>query len=89
MEIYNEVINDLLDKSSTNLKIREESNTPIGAYVQGLKAHKLVDYDHFLEILAKGESNRHYGKTDMNQKYSDVYSSRSHSLFRIVCILVL
>jgi hypothetical protein len=84
MEIYNEVINDLLDKNSTNLKIREDTNSPIGAYVQGLKAYKLIDFDHFLDILNKGEKNRQYGKTEMNQKYADVYSSRSHTLLRIV-----
>ena len=86
MEIYNEVINDLLERTSTNLKIREDNNSMIGAYVQGVKTFKLVDFDHFIELLNKGEKNRQYGKTEINDKYKDVYSSRSHTIVRIVNI---
>lgn len=35
IEIYNEVINDLLDISGTNLKVREDSTSTIGSYVEG------------------------------------------------------
>ena len=51
LKIYNEVINDLLDRTSTNLKIREDNNSLIGSYVQGIKTFKLIDFEHFLELL--------------------------------------
>ena len=78
------MINDLLDRASTNLKIREDNNSLIGSYVQGVKTFKLIDFEYFLELLNKGERNRQYGKTDENEKYIDVYSSRSHTIDRIV-----
>lgn len=84
LEIYNEIINDLLDKSGCNLKIRDDNSNSVGALVQGLKSFKLINYDHFLDILKKGEKNRQYGKTEANQKYKDVYSSRSHTIIQLV-----
>jgi hypothetical protein len=83
MEIYNEIINDLLEPSSTNLKIREDT-TSLGAYVQGLKAVRLTSHAHFTEIIKQGEKGRQYGKTLANEKYNDVYSSRSHTIIQIV-----
>jgi len=39
MEVYNELINDLLDPNNSNLKLKED---PIqGYYVSGLKAIKI------------------------------------------------
>ena len=36
LEIYNETINDLLDPSSTNLKLREDATQEL-VYVEGVK----------------------------------------------------
>jgi len=84
LEIYNEVINDLLDISGTNLKIREDQTHSIGSYVEGLTVCKLKDFEHFTKILEKGEKNRQYAKTAANEQYLGAYSSRSHSIIRIV-----
>lgn len=84
IEIYNEVINDLLDISGTNLKVREDSTSTIGSYVEGWTVWKLRDFDHFIDLLNKGESNRQYAKTLANENYSNTYSSRSHTIIRIV-----
>ena len=72
MEIYNEIINDLLDPEAQNLKIREDLNTPLGAYVEGLKSVKIENYEDFMRVLAQGEKVRQYGKTQLNEKYTDV-----------------
>ncbi|CAI2384300.1 unnamed protein product [Moneuplotes crassus] len=84
MEIYNEVINDLLDKDSTNLKIREDTSNSMGAYVEGLKSVQIQNYEEFMEVLDKGEKVRQYGQTKLSEKYTDVYSSRSHTIVRIM-----
>ncbi|CAI2385454.1 unnamed protein product [Moneuplotes crassus] len=84
MEIYNEVINDLLDKDSTNLKIREDTSNSMGAYVEGLKSVRIQNYEEFMEVLEKGEKVRQYGQTKLSEKYTDVYSSRSHTIVRIM-----
>lgn len=45
MELYNEQINDLLDKSNVNLKLREDKVQ--GYYVCGLKVLKLEKPEEF------------------------------------------
>jgi centromeric protein E len=84
LEIYNESVNDLLDLKGTNLKIREDQTSSIGAYVEGLSVRKLKNFQHFLKILDKGEKNRQYAKTEANEQYTGAYSSRSHTIIRIV-----
>ncbi len=44
MEVYNESVNDLLDQSSTNLKIREDPSE--GYYVSGLKSIRLTSIEN-------------------------------------------
>lgn len=89
IELYNEVLSDLLDKSSTNLKVREDATSDIGSHVEGLTVVKLRDMSHFLWLLSKGERNRQYAKTNVNEQYSNVYSSRSHTILRLVSLLVM
>ncbi|XP_074848090.1 centromere-associated protein E [Carettochelys insculpta] len=79
MEIYNETITDLLCDSRKNkpLGIREDVNRNI--YVEDLIEEVVVKPEQVMEWLRKGERNRHYGETKMNE-----HSSRSHTIFRMI-----
>ena len=57
--------------------MRESENGAI--YVEGLEAKIVSDPDEVMGLLKTGESNRHYGATNMNDR-----SSRSHTIFRII-----
>lgn len=52
LEIYNEVINDLLDPAGQNLRIRED---PQGTYVEGIKEEVVLSPAHALSLIASGE----------------------------------
>ncbi|CAD7702378.1 unnamed protein product [Ostreobium quekettii] len=78
MEIYNEVLNDLLDPTRTNLKIR--TNSTKGIHVEGLKEEVVLSCEHALSLIATGEANRKVASTAFNEG-----SSRSHILCRF-CI---
>ncbi|KAJ8324891.1 hypothetical protein O5D80_006424 [Batrachochytrium dendrobatidis] len=77
LEIYNEVIRDLLEPGNINLKIHETINRDI--FVGNLSEHVVSSAVQIKEILAIGEGNRHIGETNMNDK-----SSRSHTIFKMV-----
>ncbi|CAM6061067.1 unnamed protein product [Sphagnum tenellum] len=77
MEIYNEEINDLLAPEAQKLQIHE--NVERGIYVAGLREEIVVSPEQVLELMEFGENHRHVGETNMN-----VYSSRSHTIFRMV-----
>ncbi|GAM20458.1 hypothetical protein SAMD00019534_036330, partial [Acytostelium subglobosum LB1] len=77
MEIYNEVINDLLAPESLNLKIHEKPNGEI--YVGNLKEEIVLSPDHVMSLISAGEAYRHVGSTNFNEQ-----SSRSHTIFRLV-----
>ncbi|KAM7168718.1 centromere-associated protein E isoform 1-T1 [Macrochelys suwanniensis] len=79
MEIYNETITDLLCDSRKNkpLGIREDVNRNI--YVEDLIEEVVVNPEQVMEWLRRGEKNRHYGETKMNE-----HSSRSHTIFRMI-----
>jgi centromeric protein E len=77
MEVYNEQVNDLLDASNTNLRIREDPSE--GYYVSGLKTMRIAQIEDVTKIIALGERNRHYRQTDIHD-----HSSRSHTIFRIL-----
>jgi centromeric protein E len=77
LEIYNEVINDLLDTRSINLKIRED---PVeGYFVAGLKQVPCHSVFEALKVLDLGEKQRSYRATNIHE-----HSSRSHSVFRVL-----
>ena len=76
LEIYNEIINDLLDTENKKLKIREDLSK--GVYVEGAKEEEVSDVQQVLRLMERGEHNRHFGATNMNER-----SSRSHTIFRI------
>ncbi|XP_028996968.1 centromere-associated protein E isoform X2 [Betta splendens] len=79
MEIYNETVSDLLVDSWKRkpLEVREALNKTI--YVADLTEELVTSPAQALSWIRKGEKNRHYGKTKMNQR-----SSRSHTIFRMI-----
>ncbi|XP_062349795.1 centromere-associated protein E [Cinclus cinclus] len=79
MEIYNETITDLLcdNRKKKPLGIREDVNR--NTYVEDLMEEVVVSPEQVMEWIRKGERNRHYGETKMNE-----HSSRSHTIFRMI-----
>ncbi|XP_034006459.1 centromere-associated protein E isoform X13 [Trematomus bernacchii] len=79
MEIYNETVSDLLVDSWKRqpLEVRETINKTI--YVADLREELVTSLAQVLAWIRKGEKNRHYGKTKMNER-----SSRSHAIFRMI-----
>ncbi|KAG0565723.1 hypothetical protein KC19_7G010200 [Ceratodon purpureus] len=77
LEIYNEQVSDLLEPSSTNLQMREDSNK--GVYVEGLLEVEVQNVQDVLHLLLLGATNRKVAATNMNRE-----SSRSHSVFTCV-----
>ncbi|RZC62288.1 hypothetical protein C5167_024070 [Papaver somniferum] len=75
LEIYNEVINDLLDPTGQNLRIREDAQ---GTYVEGMKEEVVLSPAHALSLIASGEEHRHVGSNNYN-----LLSSRSHTIFTL------
>ena len=77
VEIYNEVVRDLLNTSATQqVKIREH-------HVRGvyLDCHEecISSSEEIVDLIALGERRRHMGVTNMNAQ-----SSRSHTIFKII-----
>lgn len=87
VEIYKENVRDLLNPDSVKLRIHESYDR--GVYVDS-KEEVLHSYDDVLnvlfpafshsQLLHRGDKNRHVGVTNMNQQ-----SSRSHTIFKLVC----
>ena len=75
-QIYNEVINDLLDPTNINLKLREDKER--GIYVENVKEEVVLSIEHILSLVATGDSQRHVGSTNFNAE-----SSRSHTIFQL------
>ncbi|XP_057861675.1 kinesin-like protein KIN-7D, mitochondrial [Cryptomeria japonica] len=75
LEIYNEVINDLLDPTGQNLRVREDAQ---GTYVEGIKEELVLSPAHALSFIASGEEHRHVGSNNFN-----LFSSRSHTIFTL------
>ncbi|RVE71550.1 hypothetical protein OJAV_G00052810 [Oryzias javanicus] len=79
MEIYNETVTDLLVDhwKRKPLEVREGMNKSV--YVADLTEELVTSSAQVLAWIRKGEKNRRYGKTKMNQR-----SSRSHTIFRMI-----
>uniref|UniRef100_A0A1J3DJF2 Kinesin-like protein n=1 Tax=Noccaea caerulescens TaxID=107243 RepID=A0A1J3DJF2_NOCCA len=75
LEIYNEVVNDLLNPAGQNLRIREDKQ---GTFVEGVKEEVVLSPAHALSLIAAGEEQRHVGSTNFN-----LLSSRSHTIFTL------
>ncbi|OVA07337.1 Kinesin [Macleaya cordata] len=76
LEVYNEVIYDLLEKSSGHLELREDPEQ--GIIVAGLRCIKVHSADRILELLNLGNSRRKTESTEANAT-----SSRSHAVLEI------
>ncbi|KAJ4966279.1 hypothetical protein NE237_018128 [Protea cynaroides] len=76
LEVYNEVIYDLLQKSSGNLELREDPAQ--GIIVAGLRCIKVRSADKILALLNLGNSRRKTESTEANAT-----SSRSHAVLEI------
>lgn len=75
IEIYNEKVYDLLDKSNSILKIFE---TPCGDVSLNSKEFITNCPDQIMQYLEEGNKIKRIGDTNMNER-----SSRSHTIFRI------
>lgn len=95
LEIYNEMIRDLLAPENNDLKIHEDklvgskqrsqlinvirTHQQRGVYVNPLREEIVTSPEQVFEVISRGESNRHVSTTDYNE-----HSSRSHCMFQIV-----
>lgn len=77
LEIYNEEIQDLLNKKGISQRL-ELHDKDTGVYVKDLSTFVIKNPDDMMKIFQEGNLNRHVGKTNMNE-----HSSRSHSVFTI------
>eukprot|EP01147_Barroeca_monosierra_P010979 gene10979-3051_t len=77
MEIYNEIISDLLNPSNVNLKIQENEKGDVT--VGGLTEEVICSPEEILQHMSNGQKLRRVGSTRMNDQ-----SSRSHTIFRII-----
>lgn len=76
LEIYNEVIKDLLNPSDKRLEVREHPR--LGIYVQDLATLVVKNANSVKALIEQGNSVRQVAATQMNER-----SSRSHSCFII------
>nr|CAI5854236.1 unnamed protein product [Callosobruchus analis] len=75
-EIYNEKINDLLDKSNQAISIREDTK---GNMLLNAREAVVLNAAEVMEKMKEGNKVRRIGATCMNER-----SSRSHTIFRII-----
>ena len=75
IEIYNEIIRDLLSEGNV-IDIHEDPNN--GIILQGVKEIEVENNDNFYDILSLGNRKRTTGSTNNNET-----SSRSHAVLRI------
>ena len=77
LEIYNEEVRDLLNKSDEKLKLRRTSDGTV--FVEQLSSHEVKDDVECMKLLDKGSKNKEVASTDMNER-----SSRSHCIFTLI-----
>ncbi|ETO10167.1 hypothetical protein RFI_27210, partial [Reticulomyxa filosa] len=77
LQIYNEVISDLLESERGNLQIREDKKK--GLYVEGLSEWVVRNPAEIYGLIKKGASLRMTCSTKLNE-----LSSRSHAIFIII-----
>ncbi|XP_034030844.1 kinesin-like protein KIFC3 isoform X2 [Thalassophryne amazonica] len=80
VEIYNEVLRDLLSKDGEKLDIKLNPDGTGQLHVPGLRVLEVKSFHHMKKILATARRNRITFGTQMNQ-----HSSRSHAL---LCVTV-
>ena len=77
LQIYNEVISDLLKSDRTNLQIREDKKK--GVYVSGLSEWVVRSCQEIYGLIKRGAGVRATCATKLNE-----ISSRSHAIFIII-----
>lgn len=77
LQIYNEVISDLLKPASKNLSIREDRKR--GVHVEGLSEWIVRSPSDVYKLMERGSIARATGATKMNE-----ISSRSHAIFQLI-----
>jgi hypothetical protein len=77
VQIYNEVISDLLKPERANLHIREDKKR--GVFVENLSEWVVRTPDEIYGLMERGATQRTTGSTKMNE-----LSSRSHAVFIII-----
>ena len=75
-EIYNEQVNDLLDKNKRNLPVRENDRKE--CVIDGLTRKPVKTAEQAIELLEAGNRVRVVGNN-----YHNDQSSRSHTIFRV------
>ncbi|WJX51345.1 hypothetical protein P8452_37549 [Trifolium repens] len=76
IEIYNEIVRDLLSTDNTPLRLRDDPER--GPILEKLTEETLQDWDHFQELISFCEDQRQVGETYLNER-----SSRSHQIIRL------
>ena len=76
LEVYNEMVRDLLAGDDATLDVREDSQGRV--VVAGLSQHSPRTSEQVMELLERGNLNRTKSATKANQD-----SSRSHAVFQI------
>ncbi|CAH9125878.1 unnamed protein product [Cuscuta epithymum] len=76
MEIYNEVVRDLLSSDTSPLRLLDDPEK--GTIIEKLTEETLRDWDHLKELLSICEAQRQIGETYLNEA-----SSRSHQILRL------
>ncbi|KAK3154761.1 hypothetical protein QOZ80_2BG0194780 [Eleusine coracana subsp. coracana] len=76
IEIYNEVVRDLLGAENTPLRLWDDAEK--GTYVENLTEVVLRDWNHLKGLISVCEAQRRTGETFLNEK-----SSRSHQILRL------
>lgn len=77
LQIYNEIISDLLKVERTSLQIREDKKK--GVFVEGLSEWAVRSPNEVYSLMQKGAQCRATATTKMND-----LSSRSHAVFIII-----
>ncbi|XP_010882733.2 kinesin-like protein KIFC3 [Esox lucius] len=81
VEIYNEVLRDLLSKDGEKLDIKINPDGTGQLHVPGLRVIEVKSFQHIKKLLAQARRNRITFGTQMNQ-----HSSRSHALLMITVL---
>ncbi|CAN4093940.1 unnamed protein product [Withania somnifera] len=76
MEIYNEVVRDLLTPDDVPLRLLDDPER--GTVVEKITEVTLKDWNHLKELLSVCEAQRKIGETALNE-----VSSRSHQILRL------
>ena len=75
VEIYNEIVYDLLDSKTSVCNLRENAN---GIFIEGAIERRVQSPQDAFDVLNFGAKSRHVAATNMNRE-----SSRSHSIFTL------